>query len=202
MDVDLPEAVAPSDMAENEGSERSYSSSISSLGCQGGDFPVDMPKLRDGEETEEPGKDNDDETAMMMTKLLSASGRFNRKEATFGMSLLKRATIVESIKWLGRHIPGCALHDICKYVVKMQDRELDIKPMMFPHVTKYQAALLFIDMSGFTKLSQSLDVESLSKVSLIFLSYNKMAITENMKSHNLQISLLENRLSTHTFKQS
>ncbi len=41
-------------------------------------------------------------------------------------------------------------------------------PMDMPHATRYRAALLFIDMSGFTKISQKLDVESLSKVNMQF----------------------------------
>ena len=157
---------------ESEGSDKSFSSSISSLGHHGTDFEIDMPKLRDCEETQDctvdgtGGQDNDDETAMMMSKILSTQSRLGRKESTFGISLLKRATIIESIKWLGRHVPGCALNEICQHVFNLANKSTETTPMVFPHVSRYSSALLFIDMSGFTKLSQHLDVESLSKVSL------------------------------------
>ncbi len=53
-----------------------------------------------------------------------------------------------------------------------------LEPMQMPHGSQYDAALLFIDMSGFTNLAQKLDVDKFSKVSelrinIIFsLSYN------------------------------
>jgi hypothetical protein len=44
-------------------------------------------------------------------------------------------------------------------------RQLPQDTLRMPHSTKRQCALVFVDISGFTKLSTILDVESLSKVS-------------------------------------
>jgi len=124
-----------------------------------------------------------------------------------------RAVIIESIIWLGRHIPRCVLAQLVDEVnLKSHHRygywreydqfskgqggkenkfangtiisnsrqkmhvslrnnlillpyssSMGLGQMMLPHVETYQCALLFIDMSGFTSLANSLDVESLSK---------------------------------------
>ncbi len=162
----LAEPKSMHQMFEREGSEKSLPSSISSLGYQGDDFAIEsLPKVRDGEATEDQSQDNDDDAAKMIAKLISSKPGFDRKESTFGISLLKRATIIESINWLGRHVPSCALNEISQHVVKFGDKTGEAAPMLLPHVSSYSSALLFIDMSGFTKLSQLLDVESLSKVS-------------------------------------
>lgn len=47
--------------------------------------------------------------------------------------------------------------------------------LTMPYANTYSAALLFVDMSGFTKLSQMLDLESLSKVSQVLLCCNAIS---------------------------
>lgn len=159
---------------EKEGSEKSFSSSISSLGCQGlHDSPIELRKPQDGDETQDTtidGVDTEDEVAMMMSKMISSKSG-NTEDNTLGLSLVKRAAIIESIKWLGRHVPGCALDQLSQHVDNLSKKSYGNKRMELPHASEYQAALLFIDMSGFTKLSQHLDVESLSKVSNCCRSY-------------------------------
>ena len=75
----------------------------------------------------------------------------------------KRSSIIKSINRLGRHVPRCVVNDLSKEVSRLERSE---QPMLvLPYARTYRAALLLIDMSGFTKLSLLLDVESLSKVS-------------------------------------
>ncbi len=101
-------------------------------------------------------------------------------------SAAERTAIIKSINWLGRHVPQCVLSELSDEVVQFGDmnsrdeaanvpRQLIETPhvsvnekltMELPYATEYKAALLFIDMSGFTKISQELDVESLSKVTI------------------------------------
>lgn len=71
--------------------------------------------------------------------------------------------VIDSIRWMSGHIPRCVLQDLTRHAMLSQKK---IMPKM-PYAQTYRAALLFIDMSGFTKLSQLLDVESLSKVCVI-----------------------------------
>lgn len=79
-----------------------------------------------------------------------------------GVSFSERDSVIESIKWLRRHVPRCVITDLCDDALRHQRNE-ETKLTM-PHAKSYSAALLFIDMSGFTKLSQMMDLESLSKV--------------------------------------
>eukprot|EP00554_Chaetoceros_debilis_P009004 CAMPEP_0194101608 /NCGR_PEP_ID=MMETSP0150-20130528/2290_1 /TAXON_ID=122233 /ORGANISM="Chaetoceros debilis, Strain MM31A-1" /LENGTH=1615 /DNA_ID=CAMNT_0038788273 /DNA_START=63 /DNA_END=4907 /DNA_ORIENTATION=- len=88
-----------------------------------------------------------------------------------------RKGFVDSINWLVRHVPQCVLRRLTEEILFYQDERdegLGVRrksitsieasdPMSMPHGTQYDAALLFIDMSGFTVLSQKLDVESFSK---------------------------------------
>jgi len=140
-------------------------------------------------------------------------------------ALSLRAKIIESIIWLGRHMPRCVLAQLIDAIpynkresangndlgykyhsyrskttqIGYGERDEEKKPRAFtrqspyspnskassrrlldnltknhdvkmgfainplPNVDKYQSALLFIDISGFTALSVLLDVESLSK---------------------------------------
>ncbi len=106
----------------------------------------------------------------------------------------ERTPVLESIYWLGRHVPHCVLenisheakdpYSISNWQTPNNEQELrrsltkavslkslqsskksnrDDPQRRLPHKKGYKAALLFIDMSGFTKISQDLDVESLSK---------------------------------------
>jgi len=88
-----------------------------------------------------------------------------------------RKGFVDSVNWLVRHVPQCVLRRLTEEILFYQDERdegLGVRrksitsieasdPMSMPHGTQYDAALLFIDMSGFTVLSQKLDVESFSK---------------------------------------
>jgi len=134
--------------------------------------------------------DNGDDIAKMMTDMVAG-----KSILSLGVSLAQRAAVVESINWLARHVPRCVLSQICRETLWLnssstnQTRDTDVirprrrgsivnipardterslqNPMELPNVKRYEAALLFIDISGFTKLAQLLDVESLSKVRII-----------------------------------
>ena len=73
-----------------------------------------------------------------------------------------KRSLKESISWLERHVPRCVMRDLTREVLRLNTKEK--KYLVMPHAQTYKAALLFIDMSGFTKLSLLLDLESLSKV--------------------------------------
>ncbi len=92
-------------------------------------------------------------------------------------SLTDRSQTISSIQWLSRHLPRCVLLRLSKDVISWmhsrdiiqsvgsssQSQHLD-ELMKVPHGTRHHVALLFIDISGFTKLSQKLDVEMFSRV--------------------------------------
>ena len=125
----------------------------------------------DGTEDTILSAENDDDIARAMSKMISSPKSISLGlPLSLGVSLAKRAGVIESINWLGRHVPTCVLSEISKDVLcrtgtdVLADSRKTKKTMELPHAIRYEAALLFIDMSGFTKLSQSLDVESLSKV--------------------------------------
>ena len=83
----------------------------------------------------------------------------------------KRVAMIDTVTRLGHHVPNCVLSDIYQEACnRSKDVQIDHSCDM-PKPKEYHAALLFVDMSGFTKLSQVLDVESLSKVSLFHLFY-------------------------------
>lgn len=106
------------------------------------------------------GRDDDrhnDEVAKTMKKMITRRGSLNITNL-----LAERASVIESIAWLGRHVPRCVLRDLSREVMGLHKKEESLLSM--PHPQIYRAALLFIDMSGFTKLSLLLDLESLSKV--------------------------------------
>mmetsp|Transcript_21460 Transcript_21460/g.26329 ORF Transcript_21460/g.26329 Transcript_21460/m.26329 type:complete len:184 (-) Transcript_21460:18-569(-) len=73
----------------------------------------------------------------------------------------ERSNIIESIHWLGRHVPRCVLRDLTTSVSCLTE---DGDPAIgLPLASTYTGALLFIDMSGFTKLSLMLDLNRLSR---------------------------------------
>ncbi len=108
--------------------------------------------------------------------------------------IAEKVAMLESISWLGRHVPRCVIRDLYSEVLRIRKKEAlvyknqkkaKIKPpdgerdwtppsveegnetyleMKMPQAETYSAALLFIDMSGFSKLSLMLDLESLSRV--------------------------------------
>lgn len=65
--------------------------------------------------------------------------------------------------------------DFSESMMRMQGAANKQKMVKLPHSVKRASALLFVDMSGFTKLSTLLDVESLSKV---INSYFDMIVSE------------------------
>ncbi len=89
------------------------------------------------------------------------------------ISFNERDSIIESIEWLARHVPRCVMKDLSLDALRYQ-RDEETKLTM-PYANTYSAALLFVDMSGFTKLSQMLDLESLSKVSQVLLCCNAIS---------------------------
>lgn len=130
------------------------------------EVPVSPLNHTDAEQVE--SHDDDDQMAMAMLGKMMSANNLGCGPAFLGIELAKRASIVDSINWLGRHVPCCVLCTIHKEALAVeQDISLPIASLKsrLPTSESYQAALLFIDMSGFTKLSQALDVESLSKVS-------------------------------------
>ena len=76
--------------------------------------------------------------------------------------LAEREALTESMMVLGRHIPYCVTQDLIDEILRINQKKEPA--LIMPHATTYTAALLFIDMSGFTKLSLSLDLETLSRV--------------------------------------
>ena len=192
-----PSPVSSEERVEQNGSSvynedvRSPRSSISSLGSQIGASDSEfLPNIQNANnrDTDERKADNDDDIAELMSKMISSKNR----SITLGFSLAERAAIIESINWLGRHVPQCVLNRLCQDIIKLNEEsktpkiirrrssqimaghststssssasDRSSKPLEMPLSETYEAALLFIDMSGFTKLSQLLDVESLSKV--------------------------------------
>jgi hypothetical protein len=131
------------------------------------EVPVSPLNYTDAEHVE--SHDDDDQImAMAMLGKLMSTNNLGCGPAFLGIELAERASTVDSINWLGRHVPCCVLSTIHKEALAVeQDISLPIASLKsrLPTSESYQAALLFIDMSGFTKLSQALDVESLSKVS-------------------------------------
>jgi len=129
---------------------------------------VPVSPLNHSDAVQVESHDNDDQMAMAMLGKMMSANNLGSGPAFLGIELAKRASIVDSVKWLGRHVPCCVLHTIHKEALAVKhDISLPIASLKsrLPTSNTYQAALLFIDMSGFTKLSQALDVESLSKVS-------------------------------------
>jgi class 3 adenylate cyclase len=102
-----------------------------------------------------------------------------------GETLIERAALTESIDSLSRHVPRCVLMSLKedaitmvqesqqrknhpkKGIMKRMATKLHESPvgkiMSLPRAYTYQAALLFVDISGFTSLSQGLDLNILSK---------------------------------------
>lgn len=116
------------------------------------------------------GEQDDDALADRIAQMMSLTqpnrpGLSRQGSSIFGETLAKRAVTIDAIHRYSRHVPNCVLKDIYSEAT-LADTNVEIaQSNTTPKSQKYQAALLFIDMSGFTKLSQALDVESLSKVS-------------------------------------
>ena len=118
----------------------------------------------------------DDEMAKMIDKLYLTRNNENDWQKSSATSLDMRETLIISINKLAKNVPACVLRKISRDSTDTQQKQLpplaeerrdDNIPSSsskLPYSETYQGALLFIDMSGFTKLAQILDVESLSKV--------------------------------------
>ena len=119
---------------------------------------------------------------------------FTSKGTAYGSGSLQseneEAFLMDSISWFGRHVPDCILtsflnptnresmsvldtdisesqlrnHSVESSMRKSTGILEELKEYKLPYATKHYSALLFVDISGFTKLSTLLDVESLSKV--------------------------------------
>ncbi len=74
----------------------------------------------------------------------------------------RKQSTVDAITWLSRHVPNCVLRDLTRDAIRMNKKKEPL--VVIPHTHTYKSALLFIDMSGFTKLSLILDIENLSRV--------------------------------------
>ena len=172
-----------------------------------------------------------DDMAEQIANVTSDGGyRKTTKEASIVLSQseqVDRVDLLESIKWLGQHVPACVLETCSKEISETMerieaklrgaeqeeeeeqeretagsdeasvdlDRGLEVGSDVFydatsrissseveslrsissrnakmngsadlPYATRHDSALLFVDISGFTKLSTLLDVESLSEV--------------------------------------
>jgi len=123
--------------------------------------------------------DDDDDIAKTLSKLGSI------QSIQIGETLIERAALTESIDWLSRHVPRCVLTSLKEDAISMVQGSQQqsgtpkrsilkrimsksiVSPvgkiMALPHAHTYQAALLFVDISGFTSLSQGLDLNTLSK---------------------------------------
>jgi len=142
---------------------------------------------------------NDDEVADMMEQIILSEKGSVVMEKT--MNDIERSCMVETTQSLGRHVPACVMAQLtcetlrlaeteestcsskAKYGFPMSSHSKASIPMEMPHATQYEAALLFVDMSGFTKISQKLDVESLSKA----INSYFQAIVDEITSHGSDI---------------
>ncbi len=107
------------------------------------------------DQLDEEGDVDEDRLARQMMKLMK------KHAAAVSKILIERSKISESICWLARHVPYCVLKDL------LHDVEEGLS-IALPYTSYRRCALLFVDISGFTKLSQILSVENLSKVKLIY----------------------------------
>lgn len=131
---------------------------------------------------EDPHVDSNDDCDDNVAKLMAEIGFSQSNEIS--TSLLERAALIESIHWLSRYVPRCVLSELEEEAISICQRSRqrtnipkrgflnriisNSKPVhetqaKLPRVIKYQAALLFVDISGFTSLSQGLDLNVLSK---------------------------------------
>jgi hypothetical protein len=82
----------------------------------------------------------------------------NTSVSSSNTSTSKEQRLQESIQWFSRHIPQCILPTLLLF---QQHNKLTL-----PYISStHDAALLFVDISGFTELSTLLDVEHFSQVS-------------------------------------
>ncbi|KAL7552126.1 hypothetical protein ACHAWF_018244 [Thalassiosira exigua] len=114
--------------------------------------------------------------------------------------LVERSNLMQSITWLSRHVPGCVLKSLFESIAAIRESKMggsqtdgSSQPPTasigqsvpqspaghLPLSKHHDGALLFVDISGFTKLSVTLDVENLSNV---INSYFDM-ITEQITIH-------------------
>jgi hypothetical protein len=156
---------------KSEDDNKSISSSISSMG-DSDDFH-DKISIRSRSDVE-------NEAAGIISNVMQSEGA----ATNITKLLLDRVELIRSMTWLGSHIPNCVLRDLTMETMetmetmRMQNESSNIggittsnhnekqeePEMKIPYSQDYEAAMLFVDISGFTKLSQLLDLESLSKV--------------------------------------
>ena len=125
-----------------------------------------LSKKSDGSSLTPSHTSNSDNRARMMAAFMTGG---SRASITIGSSLMNQASRKLSIKKLSMHVPTCVLKKLTKDMLESQNMEEgeekhEADSQCDDNVEVYQGALLFVDMSGFTKLSQALEVEELSKV--------------------------------------
>ena len=164
---------------EDHDDHKSISSSISSI-VDSDDFH-DKLSIRS-----KMSSDVENEAVGIISNVMQSEGATNITKL-----LLDRVELIRSTKWLGNHIPNCVLRDLTTETMekmRMQndsnihnigdnvvdniggddcDEKQEEPEMKIPYSQDYEAAMLFVDISGFTKLSQLLDLESLSKVCIL-----------------------------------
>lgn len=183
VDIDIMRGLRAAEGSQDE-SCSSFASSISSLldEVHGMDINLMVPSMIHFENEMECSNNNDGETkqdsqiddatedaaARIISSYLGTHDRnlVLSQSGNINSLLLERASLIQSITWLGRHVPSCVMQDVIKEVSHIYKREES--RLIMPHAQIYKAALLFIDMSGFTQLSLLLDLESLSKVCMFY----------------------------------
>lgn len=79
---------------------------------------------------------------------------------------IKKRRLAESIRWFASHTPNCVISALTTRSRRTFSDRGAVNDLRLPYLSRHQCALLFVDISGFTKLSTELDVETLSKVGI------------------------------------
>ena len=79
---------------------------------------------------------------------------------------VKKRRLAESIRWFASHTPNCVISALTTRSRRTFSDRGAVNELRLPYLSRHQCALLFVDISGFTKLSTELDVETLSKVGI------------------------------------
>jgi hypothetical protein len=77
----------------------------------------------------------------------------------------ERDKFISSINWLKSHVPLCVRKQLG---TDKENLSLGLSRNELPYKSSHESALLFVDVAGFTRLSQILDPEQLSKVRAYF----------------------------------
>ena len=139
-----------------------YVSNITSLGVYSDDVNdtniIDLNKVKENDKAK--SHSNSDYTSKKADKNCEVGVDIIKN--TKDNLLTERSSLINSITWLERHVPKCVMSDLREEVIRIHNNEKSMLKM--PYAQTYSAALLFVDMSGFTQLCLLLDLESLSRV--------------------------------------